>query len=160
MNVEVTSLPGIGTRQDFMVKTGNRIGVITHRDGRADLIVSRRDDPDTCVASIPLTSEEAATLASLLGAPQLVAQLEEQHRDMTGVSTRQVPLPPGSPYDGRTLGDTAMRTRTSVSIVAVVRAGTVHPSPRPNFRLAAGDLVVMVGTTTGLDQAADVLAAG
>ncbi|WP_156754951.1 cation:proton antiporter regulatory subunit [Actinokineospora pegani] len=157
MNVEVTPLPGIGTRQDFVSRSGRRIGVVTYRDGHFDLIVSKHDDPDSCVASIPLTTDESGALANLLGGPQLVAKLQEQNRDVPGVDTRQLPLAQDSPYDGRTLGDTALRTRTAVSVVAVVRAGTVHPSPRPDFTLGGGDLLITVGTSEGLAQAADVL---
>ncbi|MCE7002920.1 potassium transporter TrkA [Kibdelosporangium philippinense] len=160
MNVEVTPLPGLGTRQDFVSRGGRRIGVITYRDGKMEMIVSKQDDTDSCVASIPLTVEESATLATLLGAPQLVSQLRDQHREVTGINTRQLPLAPGSPYDGKTLGDTALRTRTAVSVVAVVRNGTAHPSPRPDFRLLGGDMLVTVGTADGLSNAADVLESG
>lgn len=160
VNVEVTPLPGIGTRQDFLSRGGRRVGVIHYRDGRFELIVSGKDDPDTCTASIPLTVEEAGTLANLLGAPQLVAQLRKENDGLAGVHTKQLPLVPGSPYDGRTLGDTALRSRTAVSVVAVVRAGTVHPSPRPDFMLGAGDMLITIGTTEGLAKAADVLDRG
>ncbi|MER5262706.1 TrkA C-terminal domain-containing protein [Actinosynnema sp. NPDC002837] len=160
MNVEVTPLPGIGTRQDFVIRSGRRVGVITHRDGHFDLVIYKQDDPDSSAASIPLTNEESGVLAALLGAPQLVAQLEKQHRDLDGVDSRQLPLLPGSPYDGRPLGDTALRTRTTVSVVAVVRAGAVHPSPGPDFVLGGGDLLVAVGTAKGLAKAADVLENG
>lgn len=160
MNVEVTPLPGIGVRKDFVIGNGKRIGVINHRDGDIELIVSRSDDPDACVASIPLTVDEAATLGNLLGAPQLVAQLTEEHRDVAGISTKQLPLVEGSPYDGRTLGDTEMRTRTKVSIVAVMRAGQVQPSPGPEYTFTAGDLLVAVGTSEGLTAAAKLLKNG
>ncbi|ORM10542.1 cation:proton antiporter regulatory subunit [Prescottella equi] len=160
MNVEVTPLPGIGVRKDFALATGRRIGVVTHRDGRTDLIVSKLDDPDACMASIPLDSDEASVLASLLGAPQLVAQLREEHRDLPGISTRQLPIGENSPWDGRTLGETAMRTRTGVSVVAVMRAGQVAPSPNPDFTFTEGDLLVAVGTQEGLDHAAKILAHG
>jgi TrkA domain protein len=160
VNVEVTPLPGIGTRQDFGARSGRRIGVITHRDGHFDLVVYKQDDPDSSAVSIPLTAEESGALAGLLGAPQLVAQLEKQHRDLDGVDSRQLPLFPNTPYDGRPLGDTALRTRTAVSVVAVVRAGTVHPSPGPDFVLGGGDLLVTVGTAQGLAKAADVLENG
>ncbi len=160
MNVEVTPLPGIGVRKDFALATGRRIGVVTHRDGRTDLIVSKLDDPDTCMASIPLDSDEASVLANLLGAPQLVAQLREEHRDLPGISTRQLPIGENSPWDGRTLGETAMRTRTGVSVVAVMRAGQVAPSPNPDFTFTEGDLLVAVGTQEGLDHAAKILAHG
>ena len=160
MNVEVTPLPGIGVRKDFATRNGRRIGVVTQRDGQIELIVSKSDDPDACLASLPLTSDEAAALANLLGAPQLVAQLNEEHRELPGIHTRQLPIKSSSKYDGRTLGDTAMRTRTSVSVVAVMRAGQVHPSPTPDFTITAGDLLVAVGTSEGLDAAAKILGSG
>ena len=157
MNVEVTPLPGIGVRKDFALRGGRRIGVVTHRDGKIDLIVSKSDDPDACLAELPLTAEEAGALANLLGAPQLVAQLTEEHRDLPGIRTKQLPVNEGSPFDGRPLGDTAMRTRTGVSRVAVMRAGQVHPSPGPDFTLTAGDLLVAVGTSEGLAAAGKIL---
>lgn len=160
VDVEVTPLPGIGTREDFTVRSGQRIGVVTHRDGHVELIVSRLDDPDACAASTPLTAEESNTLASLLGAPHLVSQLAEQQRELDGVHTTQLPVQPGSPYDGRTLGDTAMRTRTGVSVVAVVRRQVVHPSPAPDFAFEGNDMVVMVGTTDGLASGARILDQG
>jgi len=160
VNVEVTPLPGIGVRKDFEISTGRRIGVVSHRDGTTDLIVSKIDDPDAMVAEVPLSKEEAGVLANLLGAPQLVAQLQEEHRDLPGINTRQMPIAENSPYDGRTLGETGMRTRTKVSIVAVMRAGQIQPSPGPDYLFTAGDLLVVVGTSEGLDAAARLLAHG
>lgn len=157
MNVEVTPLPGIGVRQDFSIRSGRRIGVITYRDGKFELILSKQDDPDATAASIPLAPEEAGTLAGLLGAPQLVSHLDQQHRDIAGITTRQLPV---AAFAGRTLGDTSLRTRTGASIVAVVRSGNAHPSPGPDFQFQSGDLVVVVGTAEGLDAAADILTGG
>lgn len=156
----MTPLPGLGTQQDFITRSGHRVGVITYRDGRLELIVSDDADPDAVAASVGMTTEETSALANLLGAPQLVAQLTEQQREVAGITTWQLPVTSGSPYADRTLGETEMRTRTSVSIVAVVRDGSVHPSPRPDFRFAAGDLVVVVGTIEGLRTANDILERG
>ncbi|MEU6644316.1 cation:proton antiporter regulatory subunit [Saccharomonospora sp. NPDC046836] len=157
MNVEVTPLPGIGVRKDFALGNGRRVGVVTHRDGKIELIVSKSDDPDACLASLPLTADEAGALANLLGAPQLVAQLREEHREVPGINTKQMPIKSASPYNGRTLGDTGMRTRTGVSVVAVMRAGQVHPSPSPDFTFTAGDVLVVVGTAEGLESAVKIL---
>ncbi|MCZ4077738.1 potassium transporter TrkA [Rhodococcus sp. H36-A4] len=157
MNVEVTLLPGIGVRKDFALASGRRIGVITRKDGVNELIVSRMDDPDATQASITLSNEEAAALGNLLGTPQLIAQLGEEHRELPGINTRQLRIKEGSRFDGRTLGDTTMRTKTGVSIVAVMRAGQVQPSPNPDFLIVSGDLLVAVGTAEGLDAAAKLL---
>ncbi len=160
VNVDVTALPGIGVRKDFEVKSGRRVGVVAHRDGDIDLIVSKPDDPDAIAAQVPLSTDEASVLANLLGAPQLVAKLNDDHRDLPGITTRQLAIGDESPYAGRTLGETAMRTRTKTSIVAVMRAGQLHPSPGPDFTFTEGDLLVVVGTPDGLDAAAKILAHG
>ncbi|WP_028931066.1 cation:proton antiporter regulatory subunit [Pseudonocardia asaccharolytica] len=160
MNVEVTPLPGIGVRKDFALRNGRRVGVVTQRDGKIRLIVSKPDDPDACLAELYLTADEASALANLLGAPQLVAQLTEEHRDLPGIHTRQIPVRDDSVFDGRPLGDTGLRTRTGVSVVAVMRAGQIHASPSPDFTLTAGDLLVAVGTAEGLEHAKKILLHG
>ncbi|MBL1080046.1 cation:proton antiporter regulatory subunit [Nocardia sp. 2] len=160
MNVEVTQLPGIGVRKDFSL-TGCRrtIGIIDHKDGTIDLIVSKPGNPDA-TEQIPLSGPEATVLANLLGAPQLVAQLQEEQREFGELATRQLAVRVGSPYDGRQLGDTQMRTRTKASIVAVMRAGQAVPSPGPEFLFTAGDVLVVVGTAEGLAAAAKILVDG
>ena len=64
MNIEVTPLPGIGVRKDFALRDGRRIGVVSQRDGKLSLIVSKADDPDATLAELPLTTEEAGAYFS------------------------------------------------------------------------------------------------
>ena len=160
VDVEVTRLPGIGTKQEFTTAGGRRIGVLTHRDGHRELLLSEVGDPDSCSASVGLSEPECHALGTLLGAPNLVAQLQGEQQEVEGVNTAQFPVAERSPFDGRPLGETAMRTRTGASVVAVVREHAVSPSPRPDFVFRAGDLVVVVGTGEGLKQAAEILETG
>lgn len=53
-----------------------------------------------------------------------------------------------------------MRTRTKASIVAVMRAGQLHPSPGPDFTFTRDDVLVVVGTPDGLDAAGKILSHG
>jgi hypothetical protein len=48
--IDETRLPGIGLRHDFVTATGARIGVVTYRDGRRELVVYAQSDPDECCA--------------------------------------------------------------------------------------------------------------
>lgn len=157
MNIEETPLPGIGVRRELRLSSGRRVGVVTHRDGQTELILSRVDDPDACAASIPLSAEEAAGLGSLLGSAQLIAQLSAEHENISGVTTHQILIRKGSAFAGRPLGDTHMRTRTGTSIVALLRDGKVIGSPRPDEVLHVDDMVVIVGTDQGLADAAQIL---
>ena len=61
-------------------------------------------------------------------------------------------------YDGLTLGATKARTRTSSSIVALMRDKEVIPSPGPETPLHGGDTLVVVGTPEGIDQLKDIVA--
>lgn len=160
MNVDETNLPGLGLRKDFMTASGRRVGVVELREGQTELIISTWDDPDTCQASIPLTSDEAATLGNLLGWQHLAMKLTEEHKDYPGIVTRQFSIAPDSPFQNQPMGKACIRTRCGVSIVAIMREGEVLPSPGPDAVLHTGDLLVAVGTQEGLDAAADILRHG
>jgi TrkA domain protein len=160
MDVERTALPGLGLQHVFTTARGQRVGVVSHHTGRRDLVIYDADDQDTAAETVVLTPEEANTLAELLGTLRIVERLAELARQIEGLVSRQVPIEPGSRYDGRLLGDTRARTRTGASIVAVVRGGEVIASPRPDFRFAAGDVVVVVGTAEGTRAVAEIFASG
>jgi TrkA domain protein len=160
MDVERVNLPGIGVQHAIVTARSRRIGVVSHHTGRRDLVVYDKDDPDSAVVSVALTVEEANTLAELLGTARIVERLADLRRQVEGLVTVQIVLTDGSPFVGRTLGDTAARTRTGASIVAVVRDRQVYASPRPDFRFAATDVVVVVGTAEGTAAVAAILTDG
>ncbi|MGW0481862.1 cation:proton antiporter regulatory subunit [Nonomuraea sp. NPDC003214] len=160
MEVEQTALPGIGLRHDFTTQSGKRVGVVSHRTGRRDLVIYDREDPDRACEVVKLNDEEADALVELLGAPRIVQRLNQAHQEVEGLVSLQLAIPPGSPYAGRPMGDARVRTRTNASIVAVVRNGNVVASPGPGFVFAAGDIVVVVGTADSTSEVADILAEG
>jgi TrkA domain protein len=147
-------------RHEFRTTRGQHAAVISHYNGRRDLVVFDRNDPDTALAMITLTPEEASGLAELLGTARIVERLAQLSKQATGLVTSQTPIASGSIYDGQTLGDTRARTRTGASIVAVVRGSEVVASPRPDFRFRGGDIVVVVGTEEGTSAVAEILARG
>ncbi len=149
MDIQETALPGVGLRHDFTTTSGRQLGVVTHRTGRRDLLVYDRRDPDACQEVIQLTDEEADALAELLGAARLVEHLGRLQRG-EGLAIDWLEVRPGSPYAGRTIADTQARSRTGVSIVAVLRGETALPAPTPDVRLEAGDTLLVVGTGQGV----------
>jgi TrkA domain protein len=157
IDVHSTVLPGIGVGKDIDLHDGNRIGVITRRTGQRELVMYDREDPDSAALTVRLTSDEADTIAELLGAPELVYRLSLLTRQAEGLVVEQIPVPASSPFKGRPLGDSQIRTRTGASIVAIMRKGAALPSPGPDFVLAPGDLVVIVGLQPAVDYAARIL---
>jgi TrkA domain protein len=160
VDLEETALPGIGLRHDFQIHSGRRMGVVSYRGGRREIVVYDARDPDTTSLSLPLTAAESEVLAELLGAPRIVEKLTAVADAFAGLVGEQIPILSDSPYAGRPLGDTRARTRTGASIVAVVREGEVIASPRPDFPFAAGDVVVVVGTPANTAAVAALLRDG
>ncbi|HEX2774817.1 MAG TPA: cation:proton antiporter regulatory subunit [Micromonosporaceae bacterium] len=160
MEVHRTALPGIGLLFEFVTERGRRVGVVSHRTGRREVVVYSREDPDTAAVTLTLNAEEADGMAELLASNRIVERLDALHRQVEGLVTEQIPIPARSLYDQRSLGDTHARTRTGASIVAVVRGEQVHASPRPDFVFHGGDIVVVVGTAEGTAAVARLLAEG
>ncbi len=160
VRVEKSDLPGLGVRHDLITAKGRRIGVVTFRDGQRELAIFDQDDPDSCVVSIPITDPEASTLSELLGASVVLSKLTELTDEAAGLFTEHLLIPSDSVYAGRPLGDTKARTRTGVSIVAVVRDKKLIPSPTPDFVIEAGDAVIAVGTRRGLDSLSELIVTG
>lgn len=150
-----TPLPGIGVRYDLTTRERRRLSVVAHRDGSRTLSAYRGDDPDACALSVRLTGGEAEALVEALKpthhSPNLLSTTE------LGLVAERVQLSATSHWNGRLLGDTRMRTETGVSIVAVLRLAEAIPSPGPDFRLAGGDTLIVIGTREGVDAAAGIL---
>jgi TrkA domain protein len=157
--IEKVELPGLGVRYDLVTSAGYRVGVVHHRAGWRELFVSSPDDPDSSLAVVGLNEDEAHTLVDMLGGSQVVADLAHlQH--IEGLAIDWLPIEPGHFAAGRTIGDTRLRTRTGVSVVAVLRGERPVPAPDPLFSLQADDTLVLVGTAAGIEQAAAILRNG
>ncbi|MEW2487500.1 TrkA C-terminal domain-containing protein [Streptomyces sp. NPDC048411] len=156
MGTHRTTLPGVGVQYDYITESGQHISVVVHHDGRRFIGFYERDDPDSCQLSVALTPREATGLAHLIDA----APIDAVRTEGIDLVTEHIPLGSRSPYGGRLLGDTRARTRTGASIVAVLRTHSAHPSPGPDFRLAIGDTLVVVGTREGVDTLSEIIAEG
>lgn len=160
MDVEETRLPGIGLRHDFVTEQGRRVAVVSLRTGARHLALYDLEDPDLVTAEVELSPDESQVLAEFLGAPKVIERLARLREQVEGLATGGLPIEEESPYDGRTLGDAAIRTRTGASVVAVVRGDEVTPSPTPSFVFQAGDRVIVVGTEDGVSAVEALLTSG
>ncbi|MEU5097984.1 TrkA C-terminal domain-containing protein [Streptomyces sp. NPDC020996] len=150
-----TPLPGIGVRYDLTTREQQRLSVVAHRDGARTLSAYREDDPDACALSVRLSAGEAeALVGALMPAHHRAGLLSTTE---LGLVAERIELAATSHWNGRLLGDTRMRTQTGVSIVAALRLAEAIPSPGPDFRLAGGDTLIVIGTREGVEAAAAIL---
>lgn len=158
--IEETSLPGVGVRHDFTLEEGSRIGVIHHRTGRRELFFCSAEDPDSVVVSVNLSDDDSHVLSEALGGSKVVENLTRLQQQIEGLAIDWLAVDPESPYAGRTIGDARIRTRTGVSVVAVIRGDEAFPAPGPQFMVEPSDTLVVVGTPDGIKRVADILMAG
>ncbi len=74
------------------------------------------------------------------------------------MAVERLRLTPDSPLAGNTLAGTGLRKRTGALVLSVSRAEQEITTPGPQFRLAAGDVLVVVGQPQQLRAAAALLA--
>jgi TrkA domain protein len=157
MEIQETALPGVGLRQEFTTSAGRQLGVVSYRTGRRELLLYDPDDPDACREVIRLIPEEADALADLLGVARLGGRLAELQQQLAGLAISWLTIRDGSPYARGTIADTQARSRTGVSIVAVLREQTAFPAPTPDFGFQPGDTAVVIGTPDGVKALAGLL---
>lgn len=156
--INETKLPGVGTLHDFECESGARVGVISHHGDRREVVLYDSADPDRVSESAAMTADEARVLADLLGGTTVTERLDDLRQEIAGLAIDWLPISPHSPYAGKTIGETALRSRTGVSIVALVRGSQPLPAPGPEQALLGDDTAVVVGTVEGIDAAARLLA--
>ncbi len=157
MEIFETKLPGIGVRYEFDTEGGDRAGVVVRRDGKRDIVVYDRADTDAAIGTLELSEGDAATVAELLGGTNITVRLEQLRHDVEGLAIEWVTMPEVGGLTDRTIADGKIRTRTSASIVAVVRGDHAVPGPGPSFEFLKGDHVLVMGDTEAVSEASTIL---
>lgn len=154
-----TELPGIGVRQEFDTASGSRLGVLTTRTGRRELLLYDNDDPDACRAVVHLEPADSTVLADLLGANH-VSEATSSLQRLDGLAIDWLTVGPTSPAANRSIAEADIRGTTGANVVAIVRNGVTNPAPGPDDVLLVGDVVVSVGTPDAVDSLLVLLTTG
>jgi TrkA domain protein len=158
--IEETPLPGLGIRYDFVTEEGQRIGVIHHRTGRRELFVCPPDDPDSASLTLNLSDDDSHALSDALGGSRIIEGLTHLQQQVEGLAIDWLTVEGGTAYADKTIGEARIRTRTGVSVVAVIRDENANPAPGPDFHLDTGDVLVVVGTPEGIENVRELLSTG
>jgi K+:H+ antiporter subunit KhtT len=141
-----TRLPGIGVKYGFRLDAGGRISLILHNDGKRELYWFRRAHDEEPSAVITLDDDEARQLGALLGGayqrPKIVEDLEMALGEL---QIEWVPVPDSSPLIGKTLAQAALRAKTGITIIAILREPEPVSGAQPDDVIQKGDTLVTVG---------------
>lgn len=144
-------------------------GIVRTQPGSGIRVVSRRaaveflDSLETRTAIEELSAELADLLERRraldarigeVGArlAQLAARALEASRRL-----EEIPVPEGSWVAGQTLASARLRNLTGATVIGVVRGGEEFYAPPPDFRLEAGDLLMVIGSESARARLAEIL---
>jgi CPA2 family monovalent cation:H+ antiporter-2 len=84
-------------------------------------------------------------------------RLTDLHEILAATLTETVQILEGSPAVGHTLTDLHIRERTGTTVVAAVHDRRPLPNPPPDYRVATGDFLVLIGSHAQLNSAIELL---
>ena len=119
-------------------------------------ILKRMDIPDNIIAS-QITVLRSGRYSMLRDMPIERQTSDELMRALQVTATRTHYIAADSIAVGATFRDLDLRAKTGASVIAVVRNGKPWTSPPADFKLAASDVLVLVGGHVQLEQATVLL---
>jgi K+:H+ antiporter len=84
-------------------------------------------------------------------------QLDALSQFLVGTTSDIFSIVEKSPAVGKSLGEIDLPSRSGVSVIAVVRDGKSYQNVGSDFKLAAADLLILLGGHKALDDAAQIL---
>ncbi|UWG95600.1 cation:proton antiporter regulatory subunit [Dehalobacter sp. DCM] len=140
-------LPGIGRKYQLDARSGDKLVVIVHDDGRREIYHFYHDDPNESISMVTLDDEESRCIAAILGGmayrPKDMDTVEVALGDMVLEWYR---IESDAYAIGKTIGDLQVRKRTGGTIIAMVRENqnkTINPDPQ--LVMEAGATIVILG---------------
>ena len=158
MDVREHDLPGIGKKFALSTRHGDRMTVIIHHSGDREIYQFDKGS-DYPSHAARLEDGEARQLGAILGGayfqPTLARSMEIV---MDQLSVEWFKVEPQSKLAGLTIRDSAIRTQTGASIIAIMRGRKAIPNPQPEDRFEGGDTILVVGERNQVESLRKMLA--
>ncbi|GIP49249.1 K(+)/H(+) antiporter subunit KhtT [compost metagenome] len=162
MNLKETDLPGIGKKFVIQARSGDKLTIIIHDDGRRELYHFDHDDPDDSVSMVTLDDDEARYVSAIVGGvtykPTALENIEVALGDLI---IEWYKLEPNYKAIGHTIGELKIRQRSGATIIAVIEKNhKKHINPGPDLMLTADAMVVVLGERLHQQQIRQILLNG
>lgn len=146
-NIRESALPGIGRKFQIEARSGDKMVVVIHDDGRRGLYHFHHDDPDEPISMVTLDDDEARQVAAIIGGmtyqPKDLESVEVALHDLV---IEWYKVEPGSQAVGKRIGDLQVRQKTGATIIAIINKDKSQKvSPGPEEVLSAEQTLVVAG---------------
>lgn len=145
--IRETDLPGIGRKFQMNTRSGDKLVIVVHDDGRREMHHFDYRDLDKSISMVTLDDGEARRVGGILGGmvymPKALESVDMAFDDMV---IEWYKIEPGSKSIGKTIGDLHIRKETGATIIAIVnRDQEKIINPGPEQIIKEGATLVVLG---------------
>jgi TrkA domain protein len=152
MTVYETDVPGVGKKFEVEIGGDERLVILLHHDGKREIFHKADSDADA-ERLFTLQGRLAREVGAILqGAYFQPVETDEVEVPLGEAIIEWIDVDETAELVDQTLGDANLRQRTGASIVAIQRGSDTVPNPGPDETIAAGDILVTLGTREELTK--------
>lgn len=159
--IRESDLPGIGKKYQIEARSGDKLVIVIHDDGRREIYHFDDDNPDESISMVTLDDEEARQIAAIIGGmnykPKALETIEISLEELVIEWCR---IEPHFTCVNKTISELQVRQRTGATILAIVGKNQQKINPGPDDKLTADITVVMAGERKQIRQLKELLANG
>lgn len=161
-SIHETDLPGIGHKFQIKTRSGDKLVIVVHDDGRREIYHFDYDDPDESISMITLDDNEARQVAAIMGGiiykPKALETIEVALDDLI---IEWYKIEPGYPGIGKTIGELEVRKKVGATIIALIEADhTKVLNPGPEHMIKEGATIVIIGEKDQIKKGKMLIAKG
>lgn len=146
-SIRECDLPGIGRKFQIQTRSGDKLVVVVHDDGRREMYYFSSDDPEQPVSVATLDDDEARAVAGILGGLTYRPKaLEDVNITFDEMVVEWYKVGPGAAAVGKTIGELDVRQSTGATVIAIIEPDhTKRFNPGPEQVIREGSTLLVMG---------------